>query len=150
MKPVYYVDNKKPQSYNDRSKSLYKKHHSERFYNSYSSLYSGLPTKESNLQSQLTYIYHRKVKMSIPDVDNLSKPIIDAFSGVIYEDDRQIIKRVAQSIELSDLQFVTIDLTQMPTKVAEDLDVFIEGEEEHILLLSINKIELDNITIGGI
>lgn len=42
----------------------------------------------------MVYI-HQQRQGCIPDVDNLSKPIVDAFSGVIYEDDSQVIRRSA-------------------------------------------------------
>lgn len=147
MNPVFYVDNNKLQSHNDSGKNQYKRHHSERFKNRYKKLYSGIPTKENNLQTQLVYISNR---YKSPDVDNLSKPIIDAFSGVIYEDDKQVIKREATLLELKDLEVVTIDFTNMPPKIVEDLDDYITEKEEYILLLTVNNVDYKNITIGGI
>lgn len=151
MKPVYYVTNTKPKSHNRGGATQdYKDLHSERFKNKYLHLYSGLPTNESQLQSKLIYIHHNLLPGNIPDVDNLSKPIIDAFTGVIYVDDKQIIKREVNRIELDELQFVTVDMSNMPAEVATDLDEFIDNQENHILLLAIDKLSLKDIKIGEI
>ena len=151
MKPIYYVTNEKPKSHNKGgSKQNYKELHSERFMNKYINLYSGLPTNEPRLQSKLIYIHHNLRKDNIPDVDNLSKPIIDAFTGVIYVDDKQIVRREVNRIELDELQFVTVDMSNMPLEIANDLDEFIVNQENHILLLAIDKISLKDIRIGEI
>ena len=147
MKPVYYVDNNKPQSHNMSGRNKYKRHHSDRFRKKYACLYTGLPTKENNLQTQLVYISNRNTS---PDVDNLSKPIIDAFSGVIYEDDKQVIRREATLLELKDLEVITIDYSNMPPKIVEDIDECITDKEEHILLLTVSNVNYKDIMIGGI
>ena len=151
MNSVYYVTNEKPKSHNVRSGTqAYKEFHAQRFREKYLQLYSGLPTKEKPLQSQIVYIYHNLKKGCIPDVDNLCKPIIDAFTGIIYEDDEQIGKREAIRIPLEDLEVVTIDMSKMPEAIATDLDSFIVNQENHILLLTVDKFDLRNIKIGEI
>ncbi len=151
MKPVYYVSNEHPKSHNNKgSSSEYKAKHSNRFKTKYMHLYSNLPTSEPQLKSKIIYIHHNLPYSSIPDVDNISKPIIDAFTGVIYEDDKQIISREANRIELKELAFITVDMSEMPIEIAKDLDEYITNEEKDIVLLSINKIQLSDIKIGEI
>ena len=150
MNPVYYLSNKRPLSHN-RSGELekYKKIHKEKYYRSYAHLYSNLPTSERKLHTKLAYIYHHRVKATIPDVDNLSKPIIDAFSGVIYCDDKQVMRREAIEIELNDLQFITFEMTDMPEKIANKLERYISNKEDHIVLLAVSNAVLNDIVIGG-
>ena len=150
MNPVYYVDNKKPLSHNDSGKERYKQYHSERFRDRYASLYSGLPTTDNNLKTELVYIHNVIYKDQLPDVDNLSKPIIDAFSGVIYRDDCQVIERSAKRLKLEDLNVVSIEYSYMPPQVSEDLEDFLQKREKHIVLLTVSNIRLADITIGGI
>lgn len=148
---VYYVTNEKPKSHNKGGADFqYKKKHSDRFQNKYAHLYTGLPTREIPLQSQLVYIYHNLNSHNIPDVDNLSKPIIDAFTNVIYYDDSQVARREADIIELKELQFITIDYTNMPTEIATDILDFIDNQETHIVLLTIGNLKWSNIKIGEI
>lgn len=151
LQPVFYVSNVHPRSHNrGGSNAAYKSIHSTRFNTKYLHLYSNLPTSETNLESKIVYIHHNIRYNDLLDVDNISKPIIDAFTGVIYDDDKQIISRVARRIDLNDLVFVTIDMTEMPTEIATDLNDFIQNQEKDIILLSVNKINLSDIKIGEI
>lgn len=148
---VYYVSNTKPLSHNKGgTKEEYKEIHSARFQQRYAHLYTGLPLEEEKLHSSVVYIHHNLQKGTTPDIDNLSKPIVDAFSGVIYVDDEQITQREANRFELDDLQFITIDYSMMPHEVATDLNEFISNQEQHIILFSVNSIELKDIKIGEI
>ena len=123
---IYYVSKNKPLSHNKNgSKKEYKDMYVNDFNNRYSYLYPNIPIKNDMLQSKLVYIFHDIKESNIPDVDNLSKPIVDAFSGVIYKDDRQIVQRSASRIGLENLQFITIEFTKMPGAVANDLNEFI-------------------------
>jgi Holliday junction resolvase RusA-like endonuclease len=70
----------------------YKQAFRDEFNAKYANLYSGLPYEKDRLQSCIVYIHQLKPGC-IPDVDNLSKPIVDSFTGVMYKDDSQIIKR---------------------------------------------------------
>ena len=151
MKTVYYVSNEHPRSHNKGgSSSKYKEMHSKRFKTRYMHLYPDLPTSESQLKSKIVYIHHNLSYYNIPDVDNISKPIIDAFTGVIYIDDKQIISREANRIELDEFSFVTVDMSDMPIEIATDLNDFITNKENDIILLSVNKIQLSDIKIGEI
>lgn len=82
--PIFYVTNKKPLSYNKKGPNeKYKQEFRDEFTNKYSMLYQNLPIEKDKLQSCIVYIHQLKPGC-IPDVDNLSKPIVDSFSGIIY------------------------------------------------------------------
>lgn len=146
--PIYYVTNKRPLSHNKRgSDSKYKQSFQDEFRDKYAKLYTGLPMENDKLQSCVVYI-HQLRPGNIPDVDNLSKPIVDAFTGVIYQDDCQIIKRGAIILELKDFDFVTVDATNMPLEVYEAFNTYYENREQHIILFEVDIVTLETIKIG--
>ena len=148
--PIFYVTNKKPLSHNQRgSTEKHKQEFRDEFTNKYSMLYQNLPIEKDKLQSCIVYIHQLKPGC-IPDVDNLSKPIVDSFSGIIYKDDSQIIKRSATILELKEFDFVTVDATNMPQKIYEDFNTYCENKEKNIILFEVDKLELSTIKIGEI
>lgn len=146
--PIYYVTNKKPLSHNKGgSNKAYKQTLRDEFAEKYASLYNDLPIQKDKLQSNIVYIHQVKSEC-IPDVDNLSKPIVDAFSGVMYRDDSQIIKRSASRLKRSEFQFVTIDATNIPAEIYNDLMEYYNNKETHIVFYEVDKISLDTIKVG--
>lgn len=145
---VYYVTNKQPISHNGSGSSSKRKQEFKDDFNiTYSHLYEGLPIKGKTLQSNIVYI-HQQRPGNIPDVDNLSKPIVDAFSGVIYEDDRQIIHRSASIIELKDFDIVSVDATYMPLEIYEALESYYEKKETNIIYFEVGEFDVSQIRIG--
>lgn len=145
---IYYVTNKKPLSYNQKGKNdKYKEAFRNEFRMLYAHLYDGLPIKTKTLQSNIVYI-HQLRQGCIPDVDNLSKPIVDAFTGVIYEDDKQIIRRSANIIELKDLDFVAVDATNMPAEILDAFENYYENKESNIIYFEVGEFDASQIRIG--
>ena len=99
---VYYVTNAEPCSYNNtKRRQEFKTNVQSEFNRKYSMLYAGLPIKEKTLKAHVILI-HQLLPGVTPDADNLSKPFIDAFCGIIYEDDKQVIRRTADILKLKD------------------------------------------------
>ena len=150
---VFYVTNKKPKSHNKGgSSNQYKVELNNEFQVKYARLYSALnlPFKKGiSLKTNVAYI-HKCQKGCVPDIDNLSKPIVDAFTGVIYEDDSMVVERRAQIIESKDFQFVTVDATEMPQQIFEDLNDYYSNGEEHIVLFGVDTLDITSIVIGVI
>lgn len=145
---IYYVTNKKPLSHNQKGKNdKYKEAFRNEFTSSYAHLYTGLPIKNKTLQSNIVYI-HQLRQGCIPDVDNLSKPIVDAFTGIMYEDDRQIIRRSANIIELKDFDFVSVDATNMPVEIFEAFENYYENNECNIIYFEVGEFDASQIRIG--
>ena len=145
---IFYVTNKKPLSHNrNGSNERYKNEFRDEFNNKYSMLYENLPIEKDKLQSSIVYI-HQLRPGNIPDVDNLSKPIVDTFTNIMYKDDSQIIKRTATILELKDFDFITVDATNMPNEIYEDFNTYRENGEKNIILFEVNKVTLSAITIG--
>lgn len=149
---IYYVTNKKPLSHNKRgSNDRYKIEFQNEFNEKYAHLYTeySLPLSEGTLKSCIVYI-HQCRPGTIPDVDNLSKPIVDAFTGIIYEDDGLIVKRSAVILKLADFDFSTVDATDMPLEILEAFDEYYTNKEENIILFGVDTIELNTIKVGEI
>ena len=145
---IYYVTNKRPLSHNRRgSDPNQKEEFKKEFLDTYGHLYTGLPIEEKTLQSNIVYI-HQQRQGCIPDVDNLSKPIVDAFSGVIYVDDSQIIRRSASIIALKDFDFVSVDATNMPTEILEAFGKYYEEKESNIIYFEVGEFDASQIRIG--
>lgn len=145
---IYYVTNKKPLSHNKKGKSdQYKQAFRNEFATTYAHLYSGLPIRDKTLQSNIVYI-HKLQRGCIPDVDNLSKPIVDAFTGVMYEDDRQIIRRSANIIALKDFDFIAVDATNMPPEILAAFEEYYENKESNIIYFEVGEFDASQIRIG--
>ena len=146
---IYYVTNKKPLSYNNaRKKEKYKQEFQEEFKTLYGHLYPNLPIHQKTLQSNIVYIHHQLKNGCVPDVDNLSKPIVDTFTGVIYDDDRQIIRRAANIIELKDFDFFAVDETNMPIEIFEAFETYYENKEQNIIYFEVGEFSVSQIKIG--
>ncbi len=145
---IYYVTNKQPKSHNKSGSSQANKAvFAGEFQQKYAHLYVGLPISKKTLQSNIVYIHQLK-QGCVPDVDNLSKPIVDAFCGVIYDDDKQIIRRSANIMELKDFDFVCVDATSMPYEIYEAFNNYYEAQETSILFFEVGEFDVSQIKIG--
>lgn len=149
---IFFVSNEKPCSYNDngRKKKIYKNTLKREFQCKYQSLYSGLPIPDETLQAHITYIHQIGSQGQQPDADNLSKPLIDAFCGVIYCDDRQVIRRTADILALKDFDFVTVDASSMPYEVYSDFQTFFNRKEKNIIFFAVSSFFPSQIKVGVI
>ena len=60
-------------------------------------------------------IYHFKDKRK-HDIDNYSKHILDALSGLIYVDDKQVTDLRLQKIQPSERDYIEVIVMEMPNK----------------------------------
>lgn len=145
---VFYVTNTKPCSYNNhRMRARFKSQVQSEFTSKYAKLYSGLPISGTTLKAHVVLI-HQLYPEETPDADNLSKPFIDAFCGIIYNDDRQLIRRTADILKLSDFDFMTVDATDMPIEVYNDFETFYLNKEKTILFYEVGSFLSTEIRIG--
>ena len=147
---VFYVTNTEPCSYNTKNKKkkqIFKATVQSEFSTKYSALYKGLPIKEKTLKAHVILI-HQLIPGKTPDADNLSKPFIDAFCGIIYDDDRQIIRRTADILKLKDFDFMMVDATDMPVEIYDDFEKFYLNKENTILFFEVGEFLSSQIKIG--
>lgn len=130
-----------------RSNNKYKADIQDEFIQKYAHLYQDLPITQNTLQAHLVYI-HQLRPGNIPDIDNLSKPIVDSFIGIIYQDDSLILRRTADILTLKDFDFVTVDATDMPIEIYNDFNDFYLKNEPHILFFEVANFSSQQIKIG--
>lgn len=142
---ICFVKDKRPISYNSKKKSTYQRELKKAF-ESYKAFYSQLPL-EGELSSNIVYFY-RDQKGTL-DVDNLSKPFIDAFSGIIYHDDSQIKHRECSCVSLRCDQNFEINYSGLKEKTAKKLEDYINKGAKHILYFEVGDFSLKQVKIGG-
>ena len=147
---IFYVTNIHPRSYNrGGSNNTYKQSLQQEFNLKYSHLYENLPIADQELQAHIVYI-HQLRQGNIPDVDNLSKPIVDAFIGIIYNDDSLIIRRTADILKLDDFDFMSVDATNMPLEIYRDFENYYLNNENNILFYEVGNFDKTKIKIGEV
>jgi hypothetical protein len=88
----------------------------------------------------LVYYFHSG--KSSQDADNLSKPVWDALSSVLYKDDNCIKYRVAGMFDLSENDFQTLDVTSLQAGFASELIDAITSEK-HIVYVECGRMRND-------
>ena len=145
---VFYVTNAEPCSYNNvKKRAVFKNTVQSEFNTKYARLYTGLPINNKTLKAHVVCIHQLK-PYHTPDADNLSKPFIDAFCGIIYNDDRQVIRRTADILRLNDFDFMTVDATDMPIEIYDDFETFYSNRERSILFFEVGEFLSSQIKIG--
>ncbi|MEK7395728.1 MAG: RusA family crossover junction endodeoxyribonuclease, partial [Candidatus Poribacteria bacterium] len=102
---------------------------------------------EGNLYG-VVYYFHR-VPTQI-DADNISKPIWDALNEIAFQDDRNIVLRIAGVFNLNLEQIDVIDLSQMPDLVLDDFSEMINenGGKQRIIYVEIGKLNYNLFRFG--
>ncbi len=151
MKPIYFITKRRPVSYNKKEQmQKYKREIKSEFDVKYAQLYDNLPLASNSLKTRIVYIHRIKHINQIPDIDNLSKPIIDAFSGTIYIDDSQVVDRNATILRFNDFDFATVDATNMPFEIYQAFEKYFNEKSENIVLFGVVTIDINLIKVGEI
>ncbi|OEF98275.1 RusA family crossover junction endodeoxyribonuclease [Desulfuribacillus alkaliarsenatis] len=140
---VCFVSALKPFSIQSKGYQKYKQRLIEEF-KPYKSMYAELPLRE-NIYSKIIYIHSKKTDI---DVDNMSKPFVDAFRGIIYPDDNTINHRICSKIMLEDFQTYEISIDDIPSEIAEKFNELLENGSEHIVYYEVNKFCKNMVCIG--
>ena len=82
------------------------------------------------------------------DSDNISKPIWDAVSKLVYEDDRKIVMRTASVIDVNLHPFNIIDTSTIDGAVAADLMQGLAERDVKCLYIECGKFKEPMIEIG--
>jgi len=141
---ICFVTGQKPLSMQAELLKNYKKRLVEEF-NNYKHLYQEIPTSE-NIYSKIIYIHADSSNL---DVDNMSKPFIDAFKGIMYPDDNIINHRTCSKINMDDYNSYELQVDLLPTAVAEKLDELICNRNSHIVYFEIGLFSANMVFFGG-
>lgn len=82
------------------------------------------------------------------DADNISKPIWDAVSGMVFVDDRMIVMRTAAVIDVKTHPFNTIDTTGISGSTAADLMQYLTERNVKCLYIECGIFNESMIKIG--
>lgn len=146
MNPIFFVTNIRPISYNNtKNKKIYQEKLTKDF-NEFAGLYSNIPLTLP-LYSKVIYIH--KNQHTLLDVDNLSKPFIDAFPNVIYSDDNLINHRICSKITKETFSLLEFEMSNYPDKIAEKLDEYLSNGSEHILYFEVGEFKNEMVKFGG-
>jgi hypothetical protein len=91
------------------------------------------------------YYFHRG-KSDI-DADNLSKPILDAFKGIIYHDDAQVVLRVVSKINLETDTYELIQDGIPPDRYQRLIELI--SSEQHVLYLEVGELTSFRLNLGS-
>jgi Endodeoxyribonuclease RusA len=85
------------------------------------------------------------------DTDNISKPIVDAMQGVVYLNDKMVVKRLAQRVDLTGgLGSITLRDKGAPAGAIDDLLKLIGGTEPHIVYVEVGLLDSEDVALGVI
>lgn len=142
---ICFVTNIRPLSYNAKRKGPYQRKLVEEYEKKFKDLYPEVPLS-GDLAIRIIYIH--KDKKENFDVDNLSKPLVDAFRGILYDDDNLIIHRECTKIHVDDKDKININYAGISTDVAQQLNEYFENDESHIIYFEIDEFRYNDIKIG--
>lgn len=138
----YFVFKTKPISYNSKRLAQYKARLQAEFLSDINN--NGIqPITNIDLYANIIYFHQNPTDI---DADNLSKPFIDTFTNVIYDDDKLIKHRIASKILQSNFSVIEID-GNMPTNILLKLTDYI-GSENHVLFFEIGELKNKMIKVG--
>jgi hypothetical protein len=94
----------------------------------------------------IAYYFHRRPTEL--DADNMSKPIWDALTQALYEDDRSVKLRYAGVFQIADSASVNVlDISRVPSDVLTDFLAMLD-ERDHILYIEIGALKPDHYVMG--
>ena len=144
---VCFVSGQKPLSIQAKPKKLdnYKQRLKQEFEN-HKNIFINLPIT-GNIYSKIIYIHS---KSSDIDVDNMSKPFVDAFKGIIYPDDNIINHRICSKIKFDEFETYRFQLNLLPVEISEKFDKLISDKSPHIIYFEIGLFSPDMVFLGGV
>ena len=114
-------------------------------FSEYEDIFPGLPLSTS-LYSKIIYIH---LQPTNADIDNISKPFVDTFKGIIYPDDNIINHRICSKIKFDDFNSYELQIDLLPDKIAKKLDFLLMEKRPHIVYYEIDKFSPDMVFFGG-
>lgn len=148
MGDVYYAFDRKPLSHNKGGVAAYKTALTRDFNANFAHLYTGIPFPiDHTLQTDILYIDGVIRDCNRMDIDNLSKPLVDSFSGTIYIDDKQVVRRVATRYRNLSYDITELDFSDLPFEVFHVVSNAFDKGKEHITIFKVSEINLQSF--GG-
>jgi hypothetical protein len=102
---------------------------------SYRAAHDTAPVLDGDLYALVLYVHQRPTQL---DADNLSKPVLDALSGVCYTDDRQVKVRTSGTLHLGEAFFDLADVDVPPALFDEFARAI--AQEDHVVYAEIGPL----------
>jgi Endodeoxyribonuclease RusA len=135
-----------------RPKSGNKKHakYEERLANEAASRY-GSSLLSGRFFVRILWFHRVPLLQDDPDTDNISKPIVDALQGVVYPNDKMVVKRLAQRIDLTGgLGSITLKDKGAPTGAIDELLALLGGPDPHVVYVEVGLLGAEDVALGVI
>ena len=129
-----------PLSYNSKRKGVYQNKIRSAFLRKFK---GNVPKFPTGIELYAKAFFFTSDGVNV-DTDNISKPIWDALNGLLYDDDRNIVLRMASVID------VTIDTTKIDGDVAVELIQGLTDKNVKCLYLECSKFYDTMVKIGEI
>ncbi|MBV9786926.1 MAG: RusA family crossover junction endodeoxyribonuclease [Chloroflexi bacterium] len=101
---------------------------------------------DGEVYARITWFHSEKTQS---DIDNIVKPILDALNGVVYADDRQIVKCLSERVDTT--RDFALSAPPGPADVYQELIGLLSNEQiKHILYIEIGQLSSRRIVFGPI
>ena len=106
------------------------------------------PRFVGSLYARILWFHREKPNGTDGDADNISKPILDALTDIVYVDDLQVIKRLVHKVYISE----DFDLQGGKARPNDLLKLvrLLDGDEPHIIYMEIGPVRSQHVAFGPI
>jgi Holliday junction resolvase RusA-like endonuclease len=130
-----FIVERRPVSYNsDAYRGTRKANYHDEIRQNYPSQEVLSFPKEKDVTGVLAYFCFGYNSNTSPDADNISKPVWDGLRGVAFEDDKQVVARFAQVVDLDRYSLSSIDVTVVPPLVLQRIFDLAEKRESFFVV----------------
>jgi Holliday junction resolvase RusA-like endonuclease len=111
--------------------------------------FAGRPILGGRLYVRVVWFHREWLEGQQADVDNISKPILDALIGVVYPDDKRVVQRLAARVDLK--ADYAIEASGVDPGVLEEFLAALDAEADHVLYIEVGELEgVQRIVFGPI
>ena len=135
-----------PLSYNSKKKDVYQKKIRSAFLRKFK---GNVPKFPTGIELYAKAFFFTSDGVNV-DTDNISKPIWDALNGLLYDDDCNIVLRMASVIDVERHPITTIDATTIDGDVAVELMQGLTDKNVKCLYLECSQFYDTMVKIGEI
>jgi Holliday junction resolvase RusA-like endonuclease len=107
------------------------------------------PLLSGDLYARIIWFYNGQARRTEADVDNIAKWILDALKGVVYHDDRQVVKCVIEKVDKTGVYRLSHS-TLASSSFGELAALLGNLYVPHILSIEIDQLHSRLITFGPI
>ena len=134
---------RKPLSFNSGGKEKYKQAIAEEARSRWMN-----DSLVGDLYARVLWFYRERAIGRDGDADNISKPILDSLTGIAYQDDRQVVKRLVQKVYTGDA-FQLVE-ARASGSMLRDLTRLLGEPHPHIIYIEVGRFLSRDVVLGPI